>query len=409
MQWLRNIKIANKMTLLILVSTAALIAVSYTGMLVIAILAIGLCIALGVVITRMIHNPIVEIEKLMSQVGAGDLTVRGKVLGKDEIGELNLSFNDMIVRQARVVGTVESASQELAAASEEMAASSEQVTTSAEEIANTIQNVANEAKRGDETMVEASQALLEMSSLVQIAKSRAESAVANSQITTDAAEEGRQTVKETVIRMDNIKEKTVETEKIIATLNQYSEQIGLITDTITSLAKQTNLLALNAAIEAARAGEAGRGFAVVAEEVRKLAEQSNQGATEVAALVKKVSDSTAAAVLSMQQSRSEVEEGVTIVNQAGQALDNILGAVGSTVRDIDNIVEVTDEEVAKSEKIVGLINTLASVIETTDKHAQQVAAAAQEISAGMENIASSAEETSAMATDLKNTVESFKV
>ena len=409
MQWLRNVKVANKIALLVAISAVAIIVGSYTGMLIVAAIAVGLCIILGITLSGMIHKPIVNIEKLMSRAGEGDLTVRAKVLGKDEIGQLYTSFNHMVDHQAGVIKTVEQASDQLAAAAQEMAASSEQVTSSATEIATSVENVANEAQKGDENMVEASKALLEMSSLVQIAKTRAESAVANSKLTTEAAEEGRQTVKDTVARMDDIREKTVETEKIIATLNHYSEQIGLITDTITSLAKQTNLLALNAAIEAARAGEAGRGFAVVAEEVRKLAEQSNQGATEVAALVKKVGDSTSAAVLSMQQSRTGVEEGVHSVNRAGEALDNILKAVESTVHDIGNIVGVTDEEVAKSEKIVHLIDTLASVIENTDKHAHNVAASAEEISSAMQNIASSAEETSAMATDLKDTVEKFKV
>jgi methyl-accepting chemotaxis protein len=209
--------------------------------------------------------------------------------------------------------------------------------------------------------------------------------------------------------MGNIKNQTVATEELIATLSRYSEQIGQITDTITGIAKQTNLLALNAAIEAARAGEAGRGFAVVAEEVRKLAEHSNEEAERVVQLVRKIAESTAAAVASTQRSRVEAESGVDAVQKAGAALEKILTAVLGTVKDMQQIVSVTNDEVATSDKIVQLINSVATGIETMSTHAQHVAAATEEITAAVETVASSAQQTSAMASELRGVVERFKI
>jgi methyl-accepting chemotaxis protein len=290
-----------------------------------------------------------------------------------------------------------------------MAASSEEESASETTISTSIQQVAAEAERGAESVLEASKVLLELSSLIQIAKTKGTSAATNSQVTMEAAVMGKETVNETVSRMLHIKDKTIETENLIANLSKYSNQIGLITDTITSIASQTNLLALNAAIEAARAGEAGRGFAVVAEEVRQLAEQSNHGAGEVAALVREVAAGTAAAVSATQQSRVEVEEGVKSVNEAGQALEHILSAVESTVRDVNGIVEVTNEETATSEKVVNLINTLATVVENTAAHIQQVAASTEQTTAAMETIAASAEQTNSMANELEAEVEHFTV
>ena len=232
--------------------------------------------------------------------------------------------------------------------------------------------------------------------------------MANSRTTQEAAEKGKQTVKEAVIRMENIRTKTLETEGLMASLNQYSQQIGLITETITGLASQTDLLALNAAIEAARAGEAGRGFAVVAEEVRKLAEQSNQGAAEVAGLVQKVLAGVAASVSSTQQSREQVQEGVAVVHQAGDALENIFGAVANTVKDVESIVNITDSEVASSDKIVDLINSVASVIESTAHHADEVTATVEEVAAAMQNVAASTEMATTMASELKDRVDVFK-
>lgn len=374
-----------------------------------AILAIILCVTIGVFIARMIIKPILTLQDLMAQAGSGNLTVHGDINSTDETGELAASFNLMIKRQADVVGFVRKASIELAAASEEMAASTEQVTTTTSSVAESIQQVAKDAEVGSESSVEASKALLELSSLVQIAKNQAQSALTNTQTTLRTANEGQSTVADAVARMDNIKSKTIESEELIANLSQYSEQIGLITDTITSIANQTNLLALNAAIEAARAGEAGRGFAVVAEEVRKLAEQSNQGAGEVAALVRKVSEATAAAVTAMRQSRDEVENGVSVVHKAGSALASIVSAVNNTVKDVNGIVSVTEEEVANSEKVVSLINQVSSVIENTASHAEEVSAATEETTSTMQTVAASAEETSAMANELKASVEKFNV
>ena len=258
-------------------------------------------------------------------------------------------------------------------------------------------------------VVDASKVLLELSSLIHIAKEKATSAVTSSQVTVIAASEGKVTVHETVSRMESIKERTIETEEMIATLDKYSREIGSITDTITQIAAQTNLLALNAAIEAARAGEAGKGFAVVAAEVRKLADQSNQGAKQVSELVNKVTESTNRAVEVTRQSREEVEVGVLSVSKAGKALDSILEAVGNTVSQIKDIEAITESEVATSEKIVELINSLAIVIENTAANAEEVAASTEEASASMEVIASSAEESSAMATELNLMISGFKI
>ncbi len=209
--------------------------------------------------------------------------------------------------------------------------------------------------------------------------------------------------------MTTIYNKTKEAEKVITLLNEYSQQIGIINDTITGIAKQTNLLALNAAIEAARAGESGRGFAVVAEEVRKLAEQSDAEASNISQLISKITENTKSAVVAMKHSLAEVEVGVQEVNKAGESLENILTAVTETVSDIDGIAKVTNDEVASSDKIVQLIEGVSEDIESTSSDAQEVSAATEETTAIIETVAASSEQASAMAQNLHSLITKFKV
>ncbi|MBP2626843.1 MAG: methyl-accepting chemotaxis sensory transducer [Firmicutes bacterium] len=376
---------------------------------VISLLVLLLGITIAVILTNMIRKPVGELTAIANQYANGDLRNKVKVKTGDEIGVLADSLRTMHKNFVEMITNIRSVSGHLARASEEMAASTEQVTATSGEISNNMQNLSKEADLGNKSMLEAAQALVQLASLIQMAKARTNHTCENSENTLLSAENGRLKVDESVSKMGNIKRQAEHSSQIIGELNDYSKQISRITDTITSLAKQTNLLALNAAIEAARAGENGRGFAVVAEEVRKLAEQSDRGAQEITALVKRVTEKTNVAVLAMAQNVSEVEYGVATVNEAGLALDGILQAVTQTVAETREIGDLASEEVANSEQIVKLIDHLATVIETVAAHGEEVAASSEEQSAAMQTVAASAEETSAMANHLKESVAKFLV
>ena len=374
-----------------------------------AVLGAILGIFIGLFAARKITAPIKVLQRLMAEASAGNLLVKAVARTKDEIGQLCESFNTMITSQLEIVKAVKNSSVELTAASQEMAASATEVSAATIAISKRTQTVALSMKEASNSNTETSQVLIELSALIQIAKQKATSASIKSASSINAAKEGKATVNVVMQSMNTIYDKTREAEKVIALLNEYSQQIGMINETITGIAKQTNLLALNAAIEAARAGESGRGFAVVAEEVRKLAEQSNAEASNISQLISKITENTDSAVVAMKHSLAEVEVGVEEVSKAGRSLENILLAVAETVSDIDGIAKVTDNEVASSDKIVQLIEGVAEDIEGTSEETQGVSAAIEETTATIETVAASSEQTSAMAQNLHNLISRFKV
>ena len=174
-----------------------------------------------------------------------------------------------------------------------------------------------------------------------------------------------------------------------------SGEIGTIVQTITSIAGQTNLLALNAAIEAARAGDQGRGFAVVAEEVRKLAEESQDAAKRIAGLISRIQQGTATAVDAVADSGRQTDDGVVVVEQAKEAFRAITERVEEMATRIGYIVEASTQ--------------VAGVAESSSTSAEQVSAATQETSATTHEVATAAADLARTADELEQIVAGFKL
>ncbi|GAH04975.1 unnamed protein product, partial [marine sediment metagenome] len=161
------------------------------------------------------------------------------------------------------------------------------------------------------------------------------------------------------------------------------------------IADQTNILSLNASIQASMAGEAGRGFAVVADEVQRLAERSGAAAKQIAALVKTIQSDTNEAVISMENTTSEVVQGARLAQDAGVALDEIEGVSKSLAEIIENISDAARQQAASAGKIS---NTMKSIQETTS----QTTESTRSIVASVGNFAN-------MTDDLRSSVSGFKL
>ncbi|MGE5591057.1 MAG: methyl-accepting chemotaxis protein [Bacillota bacterium] len=197
----------------------------------------------------------------------------------------------------------------------------------------------------------------------------------------ESASAGLAVVAKTVEAMDHIRQAVDDASRRLQGLGAASGQIGRITAVITDIADQTNLLALNAAIEAARAGEHGRGFAVVADEVRKLAERSAASAREIAGLVSGIQSGTASLTEAMERSRSEVEAGASLSEEAAAALRTVVEKVEQTVIGTEDAAMLVAANAAAAEESQKAVAAVAAVVGDNAAATQDMSAGAAQVEA----------------------------
>lgn len=377
-----------------------------------AVAGIVLLLAAAAIVwfARQIANPIHMLEKTADRIADGDLSaLQFRIDSRDEIGRLGNSFEKMTENLRALISRILSATEQLAAASQQMTASSEQSAQAANQVASTV----TETAQGTSEQVKATDNALErvkkMSGKAEQGSSNAGRAVAMTNQAVDAAAGGSEAVTTAIAQMRQIQVTVADSAKVIEELEERSKQIGQIVETIAGIAGQTNLLALNAAIEAARAGEQGRGFAVVAEEVRKLAEDSQEAAKQIADLIHDIRAKTETAVQAMQEGTTEVQLGTEVVDKAGQAF----AAIVEQVKEAASIVEGTAKELLElaedSKQVLQVVQQVDAISREITGQTQNISAATEEQSASIEEIASSSRTLSTLAEDLQKAVLRFKI
>ncbi|HWR55037.1 MAG TPA: methyl-accepting chemotaxis protein [Negativicutes bacterium] len=378
-----------------------------------AVIASVISAILGITIgffgARAIAKPVQTLAEVARKVADGNLRQSIEVKRTDEIGQLEQAFSDMTRDLRTMVHNIQDNAQRVAASSEELTASAEQSAQATNQVAASVTDVARGTEQQVSAVNEASAVIEQMSAGIQQVAASASLVAEVADKTATAAHTGGKSVETAINQMSHIDETVSNSALVVAKLGERSKEIGQIVGTISGIAGQTNLLALNAAIEAARAGEQGRGFAVVAEEVRKLAEQSQEAAKQIADLIGEIQGDTDKAVDAMGDGTREVKIGTEVVNTAGEAFKEIMTLVTQVSSQVKEITAAIQQMAGGSEQIVASSRAIEKISKENAGQTQTVSAATEEQSASMEEIAAASQGLAKMAQDLQDIISGFKV
>jgi twitching motility protein PilJ len=269
------------------------------------------------------------------------------------------------------------------------------VSAAAQETQQTALHLAEASEHQAQEIAGASAAVNEMAVTIDQVSANAAESAAVAERAVSIAGNGAKVVQNTIHGMDTIREQIQDTSKRIKRLGESSQEIGDIVSLINDIADQTNILALNAAIQASMAGDAGRGFAVVADEVQRLAERSAAATKQIEALVKTIQNDTNEAVISMEQTTSEVVRGARLAQDAGVALEEIENVSTNLAELIQNISNAARQQASSAGHISNTMNVIQEITTQT--------------SAGTSATAQSIGNLAEMALDLRESVAGFKL
>ena len=380
-----------------------------TTTLIALLIVVILSIITLVLLLRSIKRSVDTILDGARHIAGGDLRSKIELDGDDEFAHIAHQFNTMVESMQKMIRKIKTTATDVAGSSEELTANANQSAQVTQSVAQSITEVAEAAEKQADIVHKSNETIEEFQKGLEEAITNQRHAREQTQATAEKAAEGNAFVQSTVEQMNSIAQTVQQTSEIVSKLGERSKEIGNIVEIISNISGQTNLLALNAAIEAARAGEHGRGFAVVAEEVRKLAEESQNASQKISELIQSIQDETDQAVASMEEGRREAEKGKENVTATGESFSEIL----QMVEDVKKASLVVSDHVLHLRENMGTIINGMTEVDASAKgigsESQNVSAATEEQAAGMEEIASSSRSLANMANDLQTETDQFKV
>jgi len=389
----------------------ALSAVSKTqiNMLIIAAVILVVTIIIGVLLSKSMIKPLLILKEAAKQLAQGNLSYEFKVNTRDEIGELSESFIEMRESLKTLVREISSASDNVTISTKDVLDASKQAELVASQIAEATSQLAmgsdEQAKSVENTFVLVNKIVQSIDEIAANTASSFESSSKAEQL----VKNGVEIVKTQDIKMGESTSAVGKVSEVIFTLNNKTTQVGQIIEVIEGIAEQTNLLALNAAIEAARAGEQGKGFAVVADEVKKLAEESQDSIGKIQTIIKDIQNTTNIAVDTAAHATDVISDQNEAVQNTSKIFDNILDVVDIITREIQVISSFTVGVKDAGENIQQDMERILAVSEETAASTEEVTASTEEQTTYSQNIVREVETLNTLAEQLKTYTKKFRV
>jgi methyl-accepting chemotaxis protein PixJ len=307
----------------------------------------------------------------------GDLTVRVPV-SETEVGTVADVYNNILRSLRRIVMQVQTASRQVAETSQNSEAS-----------------IVGLADQAQQQFLALSQALEQIQTMVNstlAVQTSAQQVEAAIQEANQTVREGDATMNRTVNGIVNIRETVAETNKRLTRLSESSQKVSKVVNLISNFTTQTQILALNAAIEATRAGEYGRGFGVVADEVRTLARQSAEAATEIEQLVQEIQVGTAEVAVALEKGIQEVAQGTAMVHDTRHNLNAIVQATSHISQLVEGIIQATQSQTQQFQLVTQTMTEVAKIANKTSEDSMEMSTSFKELLAMAQSLQSSADQ-----------------
>lgn len=373
--------------------------------------SILISIVVANLLTRNITGGISIVEESINSIAAFDLrkSVSSKVLNrKDEVGALGNSAESINKNMREIIGNIVETAGTLAASAQQLSAQSDMASETSEEISKTIEEIANGATHQAMDTESGVMNVSELGNLIESDMENVQKLLKSADLVTNLKNEGLNIIDELIEETNKSSESTEIVYGIIKDTNTSVKRIENASQMIQNISDQTNLLALNAAIEAARAGEAGRGFSVVADEIRVLAEQSNQFTKEIMATIIDLMSKSGKAVENMEIAKKVIETQAQGVDTTSNKFSGIAEAIEDMENIIDELRNSSMNMESKKDEIIGIMENLSGISEENAASTEEASASIEEQTASITEISIATADLAKLSEEMQETILKFK-
>lgn len=374
--------------------------------------AVVLLSAISYFLIRSITSPLNSAVENLEIISKGDYTkiISEKLLKrKDEIGKLFKTINILQSSTKNLINEVKNSSENVLESSQALMEMTNESNRAVKEVAQSVEHIAESASKQAEDLIMGANETNELADTIElVAKSTGEMKEISDR-TSNFTKKGLVIVESLIDKAEETTKSTEESNVMVKEMNRMSEEISLITEAIRQIAEMTNLLALNAAIEAARAGESGKGFAVVAEEVRKLAEGSENEAKNIMNLIEDMKQQTQKVVLAMEKVNIIAKEQNQSVKETEEVFREINDSIEGFVKKVHEVQNNAQQMEGKKDMLITVIQNISDASDRTAASTTEVSAATEQQLASIEEINSFSGKLNALSINLENKIQEFKV